>query len=159
MPWSTSQSTYLRSDCSSIDRSLRMGVTIAAIRPFRSGRSMCFSFLAIAWPTALAIAWPTAQRIADGHPDPIGTHRQVDVADTKVGERIDYRVVDRGSGPDGPPFADALRPQGVPVGGGRQRDGDERGEVRRTRHPVGGEAGRQRIAQLVVDDGFEQRLG
>ena len=113
-PWPASQSAYPRRDSSSIDVSLRMGVTIAAIKPFRSGRSMRFSFLAIARPTARH----TALRIADGPPDPIRAHRHVDVPDTKVRERIDHRVVDRGPGPDSPSLADALRPQWVPGSGG-----------------------------------------
>src|SRR5215472_19217555 len=149
-PWPASQSAYLRRDPSSIDPSLRIGVTIAAIRPFRSGRSMPASFLA---------ARHAPPRIPDGPPDPVRAHRHVDVADTKVGQRVDHRVLDRGPGPDRSPLADALRPQGVPVGGGRQRDGDERGELRRARHRVGGEAGRLGIARLVVDEGLEQRLG
>lgn len=81
------------------------------------------------------------------------------MADTKVGERIDHRVVDRWSCPDGPPFADALCPQRVAARGGGKRDGDEGGEIRRARYPVGGEAGRQGIALLVEDYGFRQRLG
>jgi hypothetical protein len=76
-----------------------------------------------------------------------------------VGERIDHGVLDRGPRPDGSPLADPLCPERVPVGGGLERDGDERGEVRRGRHRVCREAGCQRIAQLVIDDGFEQRLG
>src|SRR6516162_10325856 len=150
-PWPASQSTYLRRDPSSIDASLRMGVTIAAIRPFRSGRSMPSS--------CLAITRHATRCIPDGPPDPVRAHRHVDVADTKMKERVDDRVLDRGSCPDGSPLADALRAQRVPVGGGRQRDGDERGELRRARHRVRGEAGRLGIARLVVDEGLEQRLG
>src|SRR6516225_8781547 len=150
-PWPASQSTYLRRDSSSIDASLRIGVTIAAIKPFRSGRSMSSSFPAIVGP----VLW----RVPDGQPDPLRAHRHIDVADTEVGERVDHRVLDRGPCSDSPPLADALGPQWVPVGGGRQRDGDKRGEVRRARHRVCGEAGRQRVAQLVIDEGFEQRLG
>src|SRR6516165_6054131 len=150
-PWSASQSTYLRRDPSSIEASLRIGVTMAAIKPFRSGRSMPSSSRAIVRP----ILW----RVPDGPPDAVRAHRHVDVADTEVGERIDHRVLDRGPGSDSPPLADALGPQWVPVGGGRQRDGDKRGEVRCARHRVCGEAGCLGIAQLVVLEGFEQRLG
>src|SRR5258708_2161059 len=112
MPWPTSQSTYLRRESSLIDRSLRMGVTMAAINPLRSGRSMPSSFF-------LAIARHIAQRIRDGPPDPIRAHRHVDVAYTKVGERIDHRVLDRRPRADSSPLADALCPQWVPVSGGR----------------------------------------
>src|SRR5215469_4977989 len=150
-PWPASQSTYLRRDSSSIDRSLRMGVTIAAIKPFRSGRSIPSSFPGIASRSAL--------RIPDGPPDPVRADRHVDVADAEVGDRIDHRVLDRRPGPYGSPLADALGPQRVPVGGGFQRDGDERGQLGRARHRVVGEAGGQGVAQLVVDEGFEQRLG
>src|SRR6516162_65825 len=150
-PWPASQSTYLRRDSSSIDASLRIGVTMAAIKPFRSGRSMSSSFHAIVGP----VLW----RVPDGQPDPLRAHRHIDVADTEVGERVDHRVLDRGPCSDSPPLADALGPQWVPVGGGRQRDGDKRGEVRRARYRVRGEAGCLGIAQLVVVEGFVQRLG
>src|SRR5262245_5698774 len=112
MPWPTSQSRYLLRDSSSIDRSLRMGVTMAAINPFRSGRSMPSSFF-------LAIGRHIVQRIPDGPPDAIRAHRHVDVAYTQVGERIDHRVLDRRPSPDGSSLADALRPQWVPVSGSR----------------------------------------
>src|SRR6516165_6232282 len=150
-PWPASQSTYLRRDSSSIDASLRIGVTMAAIKPFRSGRSMSSS--------SRAVAGPILRRVPDGPPDPVRAHRHVDVADTEVGERIDHRVLDRGPGSDGSPLADALGPQWVPVGGGRQGDGDERRQLGRARQRVVSEAERQGIAHLVVDEGFEQRLG
>ena len=60
----------------------------------------------------LAIARHAAQRIPDGPPDPVRAHRHVDVADTKVGERIDHRVLDRGPGPDGSPSPTPLRRKG-----------------------------------------------
>ena len=80
------------------------------------------------------------------------------MADAKVGERIDHRVVDRWPCPDRSPFTDALCPEWVSVRGGFKRDGHERGEFRRARHRICGEAGGQGIAQLVVDERFEQRL-
>src|SRR5207253_1544657 len=98
-PWPASQSAYLRRDCSSIDASPRMGVTIAAIRPFRSGRSMQSS--------SFAFTRHAVRCIPDGPPDPVRAHRHVDMADTKVGQCVDHRVLDRGPGPDGSHLAHA----------------------------------------------------
>src|SRR6266568_3910466 len=150
-PWGTSQLTYLRSDSSSTDRSLRIGVTIAAIKPFRSGWSMRSSFV--------AVAWHIAPRIRDGRPHPLWGHRRIDVADTKVGKRIDHRVVDRGPGADCAPLTDALCPERVAVSGSYQRDGVECGQLRRARHRVCGKAGSQGVALLVIDERLIQRLG
>src|SRR5215470_2936574 len=149
-PWPASQSTYRRSDSSSIDRSLRIGVTIAAIKPFRSGGCMRSSFP--------AIARYLAGRVLDCPPDPIRAHGHVDVADAEVGERIDHRVLNRWPRADSAALADALRPEGVPLRGGDQRHRDERGEVSRARHRICRKAGGQGIAELVVDERFVQRL-
>src|ERR1700722_13499822 len=94
----------------------------------------------------------------DSPPDPLRGGGHVDVRDAEVRYRVDDRVLHRGRRTDRASLADALGAERVIGRGGLHGDELEARDLGRGQERVVGERGGQRVAVIVVDDLFEERL-
>ena len=150
-PCSLSHLTYRLRDVSSTEKSSRIGVTIAAIRPFMSGRSMHPSLI------------PALGSVSDRAPDPLGRRRHVEVPHAEVCERIDDRVLHGRDRSGRPGLADALRTERVPRRrrlGVRGLEARELGGAReRVRRQVRGEGRAGLVIHHLLEQGLRHSLG